>query len=879
MSDEKPDPKATVSDDARAAKQIIFGEQAALMLNVDQILNKFTSGSLAPRNTIQYNYFSTVRNVNKSTSTDIFTITSLLSKNPDMEEFFYKLSPAVLSLIQPSIKIYKTFYTVKSSETGPSLSRRGYDWKIPFDDMTVGEENSSESSEFIDNTLNNILSGEGRLNGVGLKSFNYSYKGTNPAEVNTNIAATLELFIQSPDSLLKKININNTDPRFVTGKNNIQNLPSDLSFAYSDLVNLSSRFKRTDTSQNGDLEPNLHYYRIKVVAGYSAPPDYYFENIGIVGDDLKKIKNAIRASKVILWLTPYSHSFDFNENGNITLKIDYNASVDRIMTSNDADVLKISEEYEKFIKAKKEYQSAASNKEREIKKIRCQFGNKSITKKQQEEQIKSVEDKYKIDDIIAAYKQASTVMYASIMRSLLNLDGTSSPRPKIFSVQLHPSAIGVTDAKEDAPWWAIGGSLFNVGGEALEQADVLRIQNIKKSRTINNLYPVNADFIKEIKKQLKEGVAEKKDSNEVTRHNADLEAKRDEAKVDSENFVKVNFVFLGDILDAALSCLRYINPKNDIPRIILGNILLEIPTDYVGLEGSTKALTKKEVVSLADIPISFQSLYSFLIDKIVRQGKTSYPVLNFIRDIITQLVVTSVSPKYFGQSAQINSSIRVSTLHIAAPLKSDNTDHIINFNSSNFNKGSAMPSIDIAELLSNKNVIMQALQTDPEELLANDIASYLFIYCSSQFNGVREGDIKADSKDGIFHFSVGRDSGIIKKIQFSQTDTPFYREAVAAQEGLDNVSMIKQRYNAKIEMFGNHIYRPGDIVYIEPYVSFIKNEKVIASNLQEAVGIGGYYLVNDVESALNENIFSTTINCVHKAFNKKASDKDNSNCN
>ena len=70
---------------------------------------------------------------------------------------------------------------------------------------------------------------------------------------------------------------------------------------------------------------------------------------------------------------------------------------------------------------------------------------------------------------------------------------------------------------------------------------------------------------------------------------------------------------------------------------------------------------------------------------------------------------------------------------------------------------------------------------------------YFFIYCSTKFNEEKNvGDEQKDLDKNIFHFRMGTDSGIIKKITFSKVDSPFYREAIASQEGKDNVSMIKQ---------------------------------------------------------------------------------------
>jgi hypothetical protein len=879
---DKPDTTATISDDAASAKQIIFGEQAGLMLNIDLILDKLKEVGGRDRTTIQYRNFSTIRDEkNKSISSNIYKVTSQITKNPAMQRFFYNIPSTVLSLLQPSIKLYKTFYSsdaLQTSETQPAKSMKGYDWRIPFDDVSVGTVGSIESSEFINETLSNVLKGNGRLNGVGIKSFSYSYKGTNPAEINTNIVANLELYMQSPDDLLKTINVRTDDARFVQPSNSIRGLPQDLTFGYSDLVNQSARFKSNRTTESKDLEPNLHYYRIKAVVGYAMPPEHYFENLGIVGEELKNLKTAISTAKVILLLTPYSHSFDFSENGNIVLKIEYHASIDKILTSQQADIFKITPDYFRYLQTKKEYQRKIDDKEKKIKQLKCKDKTKELTKKQKEE-IES-ENKDLLDKALKEYQLATRNMYSSILQHILNFT-VNKNYTGIFKVQLHPNAIGVTE--NNSIFGTSFGSIFNIGGEALEAGDYLRLENLKNTRQVNSIILLNAEEKRKQQENIQQATGVRSEYFSSTPENSQDVAKKAQDRLDSikannnpdkDGYVNVRFIFLGDVLDAALDCIRLLQPLNDIPRIILGNIEIEVPTEFIGSNGSTESLTKKITINLADIPIAFENLYSFLIDKIIRQGRSTYPVLNFIKDVISQLVVTSVSPKYFGQSASINSSLRISTLHLAAPLKDNNVDPILNMNSSVYSDANGVMPIKIISDGDEKKII-SSMEYSSESPLSKDVASYFFIYCSSQFDDKKTANEEEDNNNGIFHFRIGTDAGIVKKITFTKTDSPFYREAVAAQEGKDNVSLIKQVYDAKIEMFGNNIYRPGDIIYIEPYASFINPKKTfylkdnkevtLTVDLEDTVGVGGYYLVIDVETNINENVFNTSINTVFKA--------------
>lgn len=908
----KADPNETVSGDAAAANQNIINEQAALMLNADLILEAVKKSNASRREFIKYKYFTTMRDPNNSaTTTDYYDITSLLTKNPSLQKFFNKVPTQFLSILQPSIKLYKIFYpaeALKTSQTQPGKAVAGYDWRIPFDDVSIGvKNNNDESSEFVNYTLDQLMSGQGRLNGVGIKSFSYSYKGVNPAEINTNIVANLELYIQSPDDLIKTIEIQNDDPRFIQQSDKIQ-LQKGMTFNYADLVNLSSRFIPDAFTESGDLVVNAHYYRIKAVIGYETPPDSYFKNLNVSDEEKNELLLAIKTCKVILLLTPFSHDLSFNENGNMTMKIEYHASIDKILTSEEADVFKISDSYRAFLSSKDNYRKTLKQKQISIKKLRC--NNRVPTDKERED----VENKYKgkLEEAQKLFFEARRDMYSSLYKELLRLNSSDS-WTGIFSVKLHRTAVGVLSQDQEGFRKSIAGAVgtaLGAGGplisrliyssfifnNALEAADIVRIQNLTLSRKVYDisLLSTNEDAIALLKKDVEQpfgldrgifslGTGDAPAAKKLAEELAKRKEENKTLDVDGE-FVNVKFIFLGDILDVALRSLYNITPYNDIPKIILGNIEIEVPTDFTGTGNSTETLTETKKINIADIPIAYSNLYSFLIDKIVRQDRGNYPVLNFIKDIITELVVPSVSPKKFGTSSKINTSIRLSSLHLAIPLDANGADVIVKTNNtpivgSYFTNPTGLDPINISSI--NKDELLKKSAVDVETQLSKGVSSYFFIYCSTQFNTEKNvGDEDKDVKNGIYHIRIGTDSGIIKKVAFSKVDAPFMREAVAAQEGKNNVSMIKQIYDVKIDMFGNNIYRPGDIIYVEPYISFLKEQEQVSYvnqagsvvplppkvvDLQDRVGIGGYYMIKEVQTNINENVFTTTIDAVFKA--------------
>jgi hypothetical protein len=109
---------------------------------------------------------------------------------------------------------------------------------------------------------------------------------------------------------------------------------------------------------------------------------------------------------------------------------------------------------------------------------------------------------------------------------------------------------------------------------------------------------------------------------------------------------------------------------------------------------------------------------------------------------------------------------------------------------------------------------------------------------------------------------MGTDSGIVKKIAFKKSDIPYQREMIARNNGKNLGTSIKQVYNADVTLFGNNIYYPGDYLYINPIFAFDKGGFV---DLQEKLGIGGYYMVIKVNTSISEGGFETKLDCVYQA--------------
>jgi len=170
----------------------------------------------------------------------------------------------------------------------------------------------------------------------------------------------------------------------------------------------------------------------------------------------------------------------------------------------------------------------------------------------------------------------------------------------------------------------------------------------------------------------------------------------------------------------------------------------------------------------------------------------------------------------------------------------------------NYGKSNIFTGQDIAENMIGpleNDAVKSAYQNAIEdfETLAkeNGISNYIFFFDASNHNVINNnGDFSKDLENGIYHITLNSGSSIIKKINFSRLDMPGLREGLAVQEGSNkNLLALKQAYKIEINFKpGVTIYKPGDIIFVRPYI-FFGNQNNGVAELSQTLGFVGYYMI------------------------------------
>ena len=98
-----------------------------------------------------------------------------------------------------------------------------------------------------------------------------------------------------------------------------------------------------------------------------------------------------------------------------------------------------------------------------------------------------------------------------------------------------------------------------------------------------------------------------------------------------------------------------------------------------------------------------------------------------------------------------------------------------------------------------------------------------------------------DEAMSIFHYQIGRPSGLVKDIKLTKTQTPGLQEVRFEQEGYDGLEQLRVVYDATVSTYANVNTFPGTYIFIDP-AGYAPVSHPLQLDLTK-YGIGGYYMI------------------------------------
>ncbi len=845
-----PPTAPTETDDVRqkreqkiiTANKTRINEQAALIINADRFLaqkynivdkaNDQRTSKLARKDEV-YENFVLYRNGSADGAGGHIDFTKNLIKTEEFRSLLRDADPALLSALTPAIRIYKVFYPSKT-KTGTKRGNQSFSWLVPFDEVpfNVKRGEVAKTSAYLgtnkQDSINKILNGESKLHGAGIKSFSYKFIGTNPAEVNSRIDADLELYFQDVRDLIKVIDVGAQDKNFIGDPKPT----ATLKFSYADLIADSPLYKSTDSNPI----INEDYYRIKIAVGYSIPPKSYLKKLLNEDDDSKiqKLIDALKKATVVLYLNPHTHQVSFDETGSVILKIKYTCAMTTDKTN--LNCLRIAKDsYTKLKTAEEAYDNALSSA--------TTSDNKEKAKKALYKELADVE--YNKNEVYAEIFSRLTGVHRS----------TNTTKYKLFEAVFNAEALGLTPTGE-------------------LQTDTTKLyENLDKARQVKSFQTTkfgqeDRGYYLTQNPAIPDDAIIKPDMNDAQRNDAvaklreyysNLAPQTNLSKTDpslAKGLFPVKFMFFGDIFDTFCEILDNVDYEEDRPKIVLTEFALDIPVSYKSGEGQNGIKYQNFVFNIADIPVSLEMFRYFFMERVVKQRLSKYDLFSLITDLLVDVISNSVSTSYFGSKGVLNNSVRMTSLSLSFP-KAKDKDVLEGIRERNSGAPQKYNGIILGTNIKDKR--QELIQSTTLETFSGNISNYSIMHTSNQFPQIirsNNGVVDKDEAAGIFHMYVGSNRGLIKKIDFVKQDMPFYKEMkFRSSFGEKSLGRLLEVYDANITMFGNNIYRPGDFLYIEPI--FFSTSQAAAD--LGRLGLGGYYMVMDVETKMSSDSYETVL--------------------
>ena len=800
---------------------------------------------------------------------------------------FVDLPDELLTSCQPEIKVYKTYTNPDGEE---------YNYLLPMGRYLGLDEET----------------GKQIIQGIVVKSAEFTRLGGNPAEVDTNIKFNLKLFGKDITSLFVKNQVHPLENYSAAARNEAQaqlaqaadferaeadlNLASEIAADlaegvslpgepihyqsqvddYNTLQDMSKEIAQVgpngerkvawidlikidpgqplNAEADNELVTSEYQARIRVEVGYAPvreKPDKF------KGTDAEWLgwKKAIEDQREIFFLSLFKHQFEFRGRDGIELSIDFIATANAKNLSPSADLFS-NPQQEFRLKA---YQAAIKQKERELE-LANDIENKTDASEE------CIED---LSESIGYLEKFVAEINSKNKLRLLN------------QIYLNP-----TEDNNDVHFSRLFKRRFSVIENQSDDDDDGGIEG-RQNRHTNVRY--------NIPNNLHGSVLLSSESQQQTLglDVADQDFALDEDASESiTSFTNSQyFIFLGDVMDAAIELLiatedaqkrftsftidsimtrerdynydsiyhpPFITPaKEQAPqRQRIVDALTKHGFFVSGWVSYKKPNATEEEISIPirDIPIALDIFRSWWINNFVKSGRKTLPLKDFITHLFrfVENKVFKDIPLDFGNSEDTIKTPRF----------------IINpYHSNEVFASNILPSWQMGQEKSLFRQYVTDSQLKDSAAMAEDGFGY-----ETTFIEQVDNNLLLNSDIARITFGVTNES-ILKKINFQREDIPGHAEARLFSDRTSvaaNVA-LREKYNTSLELMGTTCFRPGSVVYIDPLpldLGYADNSE--DKSLARSLGLGGMYRVvnitSDIKFEANGATWNTKVNTKWETF-------------
>ena len=617
----------------------------------------------------------------------------------------------------------------------------------------------------------------------------------------------------NPFSVKKSIRASLT----ITANNFSELLDDSRGYRYIDLALKTGKAIKEKT-QSKELD-----FRIKAIVGLSVPDAEVTANF----DD---IRAAVQNNYVTLNLTPVTHTFDFDETGAVKFNIEYYAYIEEF-----------------FDKARMNIFADTKINKRVISR---ELGIRT--------QKKNCVDK---DDV-------------EILNKFIENDAAQLKKDKIQSLQFLTTELLVNDL---VYYLNLSKSEFD---DLVSAGPFFEFKDIKQKITTDGSITSES-----ISKDLEEAFNKKFDSAK----DKDKKGLKNSFKISGIDNRQIPFFFLGDLIDIVLEKIgKNLDSISDLPEVYIGDggAQLEIDPELIEQEkeilvnsktqfkkfrlvlGPVEIVNHKNVgqvsrVSMADIPVSLAYFNEWLTSKVLAKDSATYPLTQFLNDLVNNLVRNFLNDdSCYDFNIKQKTRLFQSTVTSYRQPEQDKDDISTLINSSEIGRLTKRLNIDLLDDSQRPVLNIGGHRMLAPSNLGPENENHFFIFYAGRSAPpeLLKGERSQDQKNGVFHYIMGRDRGIVKTIKLNKTDSPGLKEVRFEQEGYQGLYQLREIYDVNIETFCNIHAFPGTYIFVEPrgFSPSLGQFKIDEFDLTD-LGIGGYYMIISSEHDFGPGKMNTSI--------------------
>tara|TARA_Y100000592_G_scaffold89979_1_gene147995 strand:- start:4475 stop:7132 length:2658 start_codon:yes stop_codon:yes gene_type:complete len=793
---------------------------------------------------------------------------------------FVHATPAQLSQLQPRLD----FYIRSNVSPDPQQTPVPTDRKIIFSDYVKGErmtqlQNARNSGEMLNPNAGNLHPSEGW--NVGLKEFTWTFD--NKHEGDKIVKAKLVMYF---GSLIELTNQYYLDFLFTSGRvdpassgssneshrQKLQRIEKELKDRKKVLDQLAQGNNRKYKNLRKTATMRRDARQLKVIVGWAAPENNK-QKIYELFDDKRKADafyKAVEDSQKTLLLNLTQYDINFNQNGSVEVTLEYIASSDAFIVSPKADILADHGDPNRglrsgFVPTGRGFFGGNGKLDNYMPGGYLHSSLKSAIETSRTQTVNgidvwSVRGEYVLAEVeyLAEYNEFLALKYgnnrnpgpvqhkeirkfkkyeeAALAAYDDYLASAQANKYKEFLNKLILSGRcweAVAELKDIAPVtnqrvappkylklkpFAAGTVARRIQGNTQTGASVLAF------KTLNDL----ADAIDQAKIA---GVTAQEyldgDENRIGVLNPQANDTNRYPSAAAATDRTIIFTRLGDIIQTA-SDSAMIPPTT---QLILGS--------FSPREARMRGFKDGDIVSLAELPIALDYFGQWFFDHVISLDIDVYPFRRFLDDIINDLV----NPILNELCSPVNTKLAAAYTNYTVSQKLMD------------NNSALTTSPRVAGDWLAKEV--QKASQKAAKAGFNDKLITLILIHAEQVNDLRSGNRITDEKDGIYHFILGTDRGIVKEFNFSQKQMPHLRamNIEKINTGASKAGVLILPMDVSLRMFGNALLRNGSMIYVNA-------DYGVGTAVADSLKLGGYYRVYKSSNTIRPGFFETTVDCI-----------------